>query len=359
MSENREPAIKLFGKRIRLPFEGEAPMAAGDGGGGNDEKASSNEEANHRAEKARSPHEEVENEPAIFTEEEGKEPKYDEQQKESGRNQQAKPLKKPDRILPCPRCNSMETKFCYFNNYNVNQPRHFCKNCQRYWTAGGSMRNVPVGAGRRKSKSSALNHHYRHINLPNATVLNFGSDPPLSESVASVLNLAEKATKNRTRNGTHPAENGEEQSSRSSMVTGSNSSEEANEEARSNSQGFHNFNGIPWPYSWSHPLPFCSSSFPVPFYPLAAYWGIPCLSPPPSSSPTLGKHSREEKSFWVPKTLRIDSPEKAAKCSLWAALGFKNDKAEFLSNSELKAHSQVLQANPAALSRSLNFQESS
>ncbi|XP_022899490.1 dof zinc finger protein DOF1.5-like [Olea europaea var. sylvestris] len=60
--------------------------------------------------------------------------------------------KRPDKILPCPRCKSMETKFCYFNNYNVNQPRHFCKGCQRYWTAGGALRNVPVGAGRRKAK---------------------------------------------------------------------------------------------------------------------------------------------------------------------------------------------------------------
>ncbi|CAL5183584.1 unnamed protein product [Lathyrus oleraceus] len=60
--------------------------------------------------------------------------------------------KRSDKIIPCPRCKSMETKFCYFNNYNVNQPRHFCKSCQRYWTAGGALRNVPVGAGRRKAK---------------------------------------------------------------------------------------------------------------------------------------------------------------------------------------------------------------
>lgn len=66
-----------------------------------------------------------------------------------------KVLKKPDKPLPCPRCDSLDTKFCYFNNYNVNQPRHFCKNCQRYWTAGGTLRNVPVGAGRRKNKHSA------------------------------------------------------------------------------------------------------------------------------------------------------------------------------------------------------------
>ncbi|KAJ4981516.1 hypothetical protein NE237_032353 [Protea cynaroides] len=62
--------------------------------------------------------------------------------------------RRPDTIIPCPRCKSMETKFCYFNNYNVNQPRHFCKGCQRYWTAGGTLRNVPVGAGRRKTKPS-------------------------------------------------------------------------------------------------------------------------------------------------------------------------------------------------------------
>ncbi|KAL3615128.1 hypothetical protein CASFOL_040789 [Castilleja foliolosa] len=61
--------------------------------------------------------------------------------------------KRPEKIIPCPRCKSMETKFCYFNNYNVNQPRHFCKGCQRYWTAGGALRNVPVGAGRRKAKT--------------------------------------------------------------------------------------------------------------------------------------------------------------------------------------------------------------
>lgn len=61
-----------------------------------------------------------------------------------------------DKTIPCPRCKSTETKFCYFNNYNVNQPRHFCKGCQRYWTAGGALRNVPIGAGRRKSKPPSL-----------------------------------------------------------------------------------------------------------------------------------------------------------------------------------------------------------
>jgi hypothetical protein len=58
--------------------------------------------------------------------------------------------------LPCPRCQSRDTKFCYFNNYNVNQPRHFCRACHRYWTAGGAIRNVPVGSGRRKNRAMLL-----------------------------------------------------------------------------------------------------------------------------------------------------------------------------------------------------------
>ncbi|KAL2462044.1 Dof zinc finger protein DOF5.4 [Abeliophyllum distichum] len=53
--------------------------------------------------------------------------------------------------LKCPRCDSLNTKFCYYNNYNNSQPRHFCKNCRRYWTKGGVLRNVPVGGGNRKT----------------------------------------------------------------------------------------------------------------------------------------------------------------------------------------------------------------
>ncbi|KAL8229213.1 hypothetical protein R6Q57_014113 [Mikania cordata] len=53
--------------------------------------------------------------------------------------------------LPCPRCNSTSTKFCYYNNYNFSQPRHFCKSCRRYWTQGGTLRDIPVGGGSRKN----------------------------------------------------------------------------------------------------------------------------------------------------------------------------------------------------------------
>ncbi|EXB89108.1 Dof zinc finger protein [Morus notabilis] len=60
----------------------------------------------------------------------------------------------PQAALKCPRCDSLNTKFCYYNNYNLSQPRHFCKNCRRYWTKGGVLRNVPVGGGCRKTKRS-------------------------------------------------------------------------------------------------------------------------------------------------------------------------------------------------------------
>ncbi|XP_022137287.1 dof zinc finger protein DOF5.8-like [Momordica charantia] len=57
---------------------------------------------------------------------------------------------------PCPRCHSLDTKFCYYNNYNYSQPRHLCKTCRRYWTIGGTLRNIPVGGATRKSNNSKL-----------------------------------------------------------------------------------------------------------------------------------------------------------------------------------------------------------
>ncbi|KAK9122912.1 hypothetical protein Sjap_012514 [Stephania japonica] len=77
----------------------------------------------------------------------------------------------------CPRCNSSNTKFCYYNNYSLTQPRYFCKGCRRYWTKGGSLRNVPVGGGCRKSRrakavrSDNLRHHHR---VSTTTTTNYG-----------------------------------------------------------------------------------------------------------------------------------------------------------------------------------------
>ncbi|KAK7295378.1 hypothetical protein RJT34_18285 [Clitoria ternatea] len=514
MSEAKEPAIKLFGMTIPVP---EIPPGSGDPAGApasfpgdvvddghtvdqnnndsstnssreshtntdeqeedinkdtlgekpNDDKredatlAQSSEEFTNPDTTSRTGEESI----SLSTEREAttsKTPNTEEEQGDTSQSQ-GKNLKKPDKILPCPRCNSMDTKFCYHNNYNVNQPRHFCKNCQRYWTAGGTMRNVPVGAGRRKNKNSSS--HYRQItvseaalqsppqqDLPNGshhpslkcngTVLTFGSDAPLCESIASVLNHADKTVQNYTRNGFHkpeelriPAphasrEKGDVQSNKSS-VTSTKSMEGANtngsqDQTMKNCQNLQPqvpyFPGTPWPFpwntvQWSSPVPpsaFYPPGFTVPFYPPTAYWGcavsgpwnIPWLAQPSSpngatsssgpNSPTLGKHSREdnmlksdesnhvdknskqnnkEKCLWFPKTLRIDDSGEAAKSSIWTTLGIKTGKEDSIpggggglfkalpSKYDEKNHpmqaSRVLQANPAALSRSLNFHESS
>ncbi|WOK93651.1 hypothetical protein Cni_G02351 [Canna indica] len=390
---------------------------------------------------------------------------------------QEKVLKKPDKILPCPRCNSMETKFCYYNNYNINQPRHFCKNCQRYWTAGGTMRNVPVGAGRRKSKHSSS--QYRQIMIPsdgfqpsqlespdmnhhqtlpcgppaptrplngNETILNFGTDLPLCESMASALNIQEQDNKGDSSLKLY-GENRDASSVTASnyfqnRLTGNSVPVEQN-----GMQGYCNGIGpmpqfpyyhplAPWAYPWSsgwtNVAPMMVGRFlpevvhrPVNGNPTAVPWSpptmvaAPAFCPPlsfpyvPASfcgsisnwpngtlnvpwfgfnsgicqssftsnngcsengSPTLGKHSRDaclqdeekiEKSLWIPKTLRIDDPEEAAKSSIWTTLGIKPEVGlfkPFQSKAESKAQTsdaaQVLQANPAALSRSKSFQES-
>ncbi|KAK8642906.1 hypothetical protein V6N13_012230 [Hibiscus sabdariffa] len=62
-----------------------------------------------------------------------------------------------ERAPNCPRCASANTKFCYYNNYSLSQPRYFCKGCRRYWTKGGSLRNVPVGGGCRKTRRGESN----------------------------------------------------------------------------------------------------------------------------------------------------------------------------------------------------------
>ncbi|KAG5010627.1 hypothetical protein JHK87_019142 [Glycine soja] len=85
-----------------------------------------------------------------------------EQEGEKGREerrqvQRAATQQPPQQHQKCPRCGSMNTKFCYFNNYSLSQPRHFCKTCKRYWTHGGTFRNIPVGGGSRKVKRGKTN----------------------------------------------------------------------------------------------------------------------------------------------------------------------------------------------------------
>lgn len=241
-------AIKLFGKTIQTPSAREVLVMHREASGEDDDKAASNEEDIHESIDPNHSYEEMSTEPSSsVTYEEKNNP---DNQKSNGSID--KPLRKPESILPCPRCKSKHTKFCYFNNYNVKQPRHFCKNCQRYWTAGGSIRNIPVGAGRRKSKSFAV---YRHIRARNCavdtlssptkpTLHSFGTDAPLSQSMASVLDFVE----------TKPAN-------------------ETNEAEISNFYGLPRcLNGSDWGNSCSYIPP---QSTAIPFYFISAYWGTP------------------------------------------------------------------------------------
>lgn len=78
-------------------------------------------------------------------------PPADDNHQSSGNSQKAacRPAAEAPR---CPRCDSPNTKFCYYNNYSLSQPRYFCKTCRRYWTKGGALRNIPIGGGCRKNK---------------------------------------------------------------------------------------------------------------------------------------------------------------------------------------------------------------
>nr|DAA64915.1 TPA_inf: dof protein [Cajanus cajan] len=95
-----------------------------------------------------------------------------------GVEKKARPQK--EQALNCPRCHSINTKFCYYNNYSLTQPRYFCKTCRRYWTEGGSLRNIPVGGGSRKNKrsSSSSTPNNKKLNVPDLVI----SPPTLSHT---------------------------------------------------------------------------------------------------------------------------------------------------------------------------------
>ncbi|KAJ0257768.1 Dof zinc finger protein [Hirschfeldia incana] len=264
-------------------------------------------------------------------------------------------LKKPDKILPCPRCNSADTKFCYYNNYNVSQPRHFCRSCQRYWTSGGTMRTVPVGSGRRKNKGWVSSEHYMHINSENTNSYNSSSAQILSFESSSEESLV--------------TENGKNQSSDSV-------SKDLNNFQRFLPPQVTSSVSPPWPYQYP-PNPA--------FYHIPVYWG--CTVPFWSTlepSTCLGKRTRDEASHESVEEnkdtfvrARLDSKSQsindeenvATKNRVFYPVPMKQEKTQqfslFVNESVTKRGSNRfvpgtylnLQANPAAMSRSMNFRE--
>ncbi|CAA2980134.1 dof zinc finger protein DOF2.4-like [Olea europaea var. sylvestris] len=91
-------------------------------------------------------------------------------------------IQMPEAALKCPRCESTNTKFCYFNNYNLAQPRHFCKSCRRYWTRGGALRNVPVGGGCRRNKRSKGTNTKSPVNTEGQITSSSSTNPVSSDN---------------------------------------------------------------------------------------------------------------------------------------------------------------------------------
>lgn len=271
------------------------------------------------------------------------------------------------------------------------------------------MRNVPVGAGRRKNKSSTahyrhvtiseeafhrINHndpingydyHHRHqpdFNKINGTVLSFCSDS--SSAVVSPNGGVNNGYYNIDQGGSFSIKDGEKgvRDCKETLQNGL----------------FHSKvpfgSGVMWPIPWNSQVPIPGilyPGYPIPVYP---NWNVPWPLNDNSGSRNnslLGKRSRNGEllseqstsdkshnnkhnssgptsSVVVPKTLRIDDPEEAAKSSIWTTLGIKYDnvRREALFKSlqpkkdekkQMVTTSPLLQANPAALSRSICFQE--
>nr|AOT28194.1 Dof protein [Phyllostachys edulis] len=364
-------SIKLFGKTIPVPEAGDVAKDLQHSVSSSTE--SDDQESTHQDNADPTPRPEV-----VDAEDPAAADKSSSPQSGDAANQEK--LKKPDKILPCPRCNSMDTKFCYFNNYNVHQPRHFCKNCQRYWTAGGAMRNVPVGAGRRKNKNAvAASHFLQRVRaaLPgdplcgppvktNGTVLSFGHDASALDLAEHMSHLKEKLVPIGGRagnSGDNPSMGPcSEVSSNRDDKNQSNSNEKVTVEKSANGVQHPSMNGATmWPYSCAPSPAYYTSGIAIPIYPAApAYWGCmvpgawslpwpvqsqsPALSSPTSapsvsSGPnylTLGKHPREgdegriygNGKVWVPKTIRIDNADEVARSSIWSLIGIKGDKEE-------------------------------
>ncbi|KAI7732963.1 hypothetical protein M8C21_004249 [Ambrosia artemisiifolia] len=122
--------------------------------------------------------------------------------------QEKKAKPQHEQPLKCPRCNSTNTKFCYYNNYSLTQPRYFCKACKRYWTKGGSLRSVPVGGGSRKNKRpvSSTSSISKPIDLPQfssqsfttleAQDLNLGSQQEYHHGFSQFLKLPKIENRN-------------------------------------------------------------------------------------------------------------------------------------------------------------------
>lgn len=175
------------------------------------------------------------------------------------------------------------------------------------------MRNVPVGAGRRKNKNAAVHRRVGKNDENSSTSSSTGADSEIAESASG----AEVAA---------------------AVLPPS-------------------FPCYPW----------TAATAPPPFYgPYPLLPGFFCY---PWAPPAAPQEKTTVGSLWFPKTLRIDDPDEAAKSSIWATLGIKPDpkicSGGIFRGFDHKSTSvdrdsqgvKVNHSNPAALSRSQAFKE--
>lgn len=295
------------------------------------------------------------------------------------------------------------------------------------------MRNVPIGAGRRKNKhlasqyrqiivtsdgipfptsrvDTAVSSGHQHVpsldssavfrsstTHNNGTVLKFGPDTPLCESMETMLNLRDQKRGADHASSISCVEYGEEPSLCGSTVTNNGRSTQGNESSSEHNNNTSNWMQcypvppwvLPWNPGWNNvqssapmystgptamqwcPTPMLAiqgSINPLQLVSAASYWsGAPlwaagttgtlsigsnvnCLSPSSSTgnsgSPTLGKHTRDtvftdeeklsEKCVLVPKTIRIDDPDEASRSPIWGTFTIKpSDKQQCVSNGDV------------------------
>ncbi|TVU48259.1 hypothetical protein EJB05_07888, partial [Eragrostis curvula] len=247
----------------------------------------------------------------------------------------------------------------------------------------------------------------------NGTVLSFGSDMSSLDLTEQMKHLKEKLVpitriKNRDDQSVGSCGGGGPAKAEDSKPTNQKEKVEADKSA--NVLQHPCMNGVTmWPLSCAPPPACYAPGIAIPFYPAAAaYWG--CMVPgawntpwpphsqsesatsPSSASPastksncfTSGKRPRDgdeegnatgHGKVWVPKTIRIDDADEVARSSILSLIGINGDKvgkdgrgcklaSVFEEKDDAKTATLInslpfLRGNPAAISRSLTFQEGS
>jgi hypothetical protein len=299
-----------------------------------------------------------------------------------GRSGKDKEHKKPDAVLPCARCNSTRTKFCYYNNYNVNQPRYYCKDCKRHWTVGGLLRDVPIGTARRKIKNNGdaadTSRDRSGVSKP-LSISGPAAEGNRATTSSSVLKLLDKSLRpphnakeqNRSIDDLIGSSENNKEKSYMSYVVASGSSDNSGFDSATAGQlsadgtqelvnsGVNHLLQMPP----TMPDPERTPALVVPSPQVPFYWscnisgwsnatssvpwpesGGTTLTPSSAlacsvrGSLALGKHPREEgeveKTFWVPKALRVTDPKEVTKSTIWTSLGIEPDERILKSKDE-------------------------